>query len=65
MKTTYFTYPQEDYKCQCPMCDGKMYSNPVLVHQMDLTDGQMADFLAGLWGIMICEKCGLTDIWEY
>lgn len=61
----YITYPEEDFVKLCPVCGGRMYSDPSLVNLLELTEGQLADFEAGLWTVLICPECGSTDIWEW
>lgn len=63
-KIGYFWYNSEDIRGKCPKCKKSAYNAPELVKYIKLTEGEYADFLAGLWGIEYCPYCYYVGTWE-
>lgn len=46
----------------CPCCGAEMEECDLCADEM--TEGQMADYMAGLWRAFFCPQCGFTDMYE-
>lgn len=56
--------PGHHMRNNCPLCHS--VRTLVLIDEdvEDMTDGQLADYEAGLWGTAICKACGADVDWE-
>lgn len=49
---------------RCPKCDAKGTLELIELDMEQMSDGQMAEYLAGTWGDAICRKCKEIIPWE-
>ena len=49
-----FTYDSEDARGLCPTHRTPIFNAPVALNNLNLTDQEKSDALAGLWGVAWC-----------